>query len=78
MTFVRNSKGKVQAQNKDKDPNSKCFDDRIFAWGLMWLCHLWLPSYRLRKEQPVNPAWAEHIERRKKRPEYTGETIMSV
>lgn len=45
LTFVRNSKGKMQAQDKDRDPATKCYDDRIFAWITMLRCHLWLPNY---------------------------------
>lgn len=79
MTFVRNSKGKVQAQNKDKDPASKCYDDRIFAWGLMWICHLWMPKYTTRVVEEVPAFMKEHIERqrRKKKAGYRGTTVMS-
>lgn len=45
LTFVINSKGKAQAQGKDKDPGIKCFDDRVLAAALMIKCHLWLPNY---------------------------------
>ena len=44
-TFVRNSRGQMQAQGKDKDPGTKCFDDRVIAQALMWLCHQWMPQY---------------------------------
>ena len=42
MTFVKNSHGQMQAQDKDKDPATKCFDDRVMAEALMWHCHAWL------------------------------------
>lgn len=45
LTFVRNSKGKEQAQNKDKDPGTKCYDDRILATALMEMCDRWMPNY---------------------------------
>jgi len=35
----------MQAQNKDVDSATKCFDDRVFARALMIVCHLWLPNY---------------------------------
>jgi hypothetical protein len=44
-TFVRNSRGQMQAQGKDKDPGTKCFDDRVIAEALMWVCHQWMPQY---------------------------------
>ena len=47
MTFVRNEKGQMQAQDKDKNPGTKCFDDRVIAAGLMIDCHLWMSSYKL-------------------------------
>ena len=45
LTFVKNARGKMQAQDKDKDPGTKCFDDRIFAQLIMLRCHNWLPNY---------------------------------
>lgn len=44
-TFVRNSKGKEQAQGKDKDPATKCFDDMVMASALMLMCDRWMPNY---------------------------------
>jgi hypothetical protein len=45
LTFVRNSHGQMQAQNKDKDPSVKCFDDRVMAAAIMLHCHSWMPVY---------------------------------
>lgn len=45
LTFVTNSKGRMQAQDKDKDPSVKCFDDMVIAYGLMFECDRWLPKY---------------------------------
>ena len=45
ITFVKNERGQMQAQNKDKDPSTKCYDDRVMAAALMLQCHFWLPSY---------------------------------
>lgn len=53
MTFVYNKKGKRQAQGKDKDPGTKCFDDRVLTWALLFECHDWMPAYF--KETPVVP-----------------------
>lgn len=78
-TFVRNSKGKVQAQDKDKNPASKCFDDRIFALGLMWIIHLWLPSYVHKVVDVYAELKKELYEKSqaKKRADYSRLTIMS-
>jgi len=46
LTFVRNAKGKMQAQDKDTDPGTKCFDDRIIASMIMIRVHLWMPNYK--------------------------------
>lgn len=56
LTFVRNEKGQMQAQNKDKDPATKCFDDRVMAGALMIRCHLWMPSYIIRGDRKL-PRW---------------------
>ena len=45
LTFVHNARGKMQAQDKDRDPSTKCYDDRIFAAMIMFRCHQWLPNY---------------------------------
>jgi hypothetical protein len=45
MTFVRNDRGQMQAQGKDKDSNTKCYDDRVIATALAIDCHLWMPPY---------------------------------
>lgn len=55
MTFVYNDQGKPTAQNKDKDPETKCYDDRVLTWAFMLECHMWLPSYQV-KETDERPA----------------------
>lgn len=45
LTFVRNERGQMNAQGKDKDPNSKCFDDAVINRALMIRCHKWLYNY---------------------------------
>lgn len=60
LTFVRNSKGQMQAQNKDRDPATKCFDDRVIAQALMWRCHQWLPPVKALK-RPREKQWFELI-----------------
>jgi hypothetical protein len=45
MTFVKNPKGKMQAQNKDRDPGTKCYDDRILASGILTVVHQWVPNF---------------------------------
>lgn len=58
LTFVKNAKGQMQAEGKDKDPSTKCFDDRIIAQAKMWQCHEWLPTYRqLKKEAMLKPRY---------------------
>lgn len=55
-TFVKNPKGKMQAEGKDKDPNTKCFDDRVISRGKMLMCHNWMPAYRrIEKEKLLKP-----------------------
>ena len=45
LTYVRNDRGQTNAQGKDKDTNSKCFDDRVMAVALMIRCHKETPGY---------------------------------
>ncbi len=45
LTFVKNARGQMQAQNKDKDPGTKCFDDRVISKALSIECHIWMPNY---------------------------------
>jgi hypothetical protein len=49
MTFVKNAKGQMQAQGKDKDPATKTFDDRVISKALSLECSAWMPSYYLKK-----------------------------
>lgn len=49
-TFVRNEKGKMQAQDKDKNPGIKCYDDRVFSKALAIHCHKWMAPYAYIKE----------------------------
>jgi hypothetical protein len=56
LTFVRNAKGQMQAQNKDTDPGVKCFDDRVMARALMIRCHKWMPAY-YRDSVDNRPQW---------------------
>jgi hypothetical protein len=56
MTFVKNARGQMQAQGKDKDPAIKCFDDRVISRALMIHCHKWMPNYYIKStEQPKKP-----------------------
>ena len=49
LTFVRNGRGQMSAQNKDKDSSAKCFDDRVMSMAIMLAVNEWMPSY-YRKE----------------------------
>lgn len=74
LTFVKNAKGKMQAQDKDRDPGTKCFDDRIFALLIMIRCHLWLPNYRYAPPKFV-PPWVKRWQEKEKKKSQT--TAMS-
>lgn len=39
LTYVKNDKGQTNAQGKDKDTNSRCYDDRVMNRALMIRCH---------------------------------------
>jgi len=54
MTFVKNARGQMQAQGKDKDPATKCFDDRVIAEALAFVCDNWLPRYSVSKVVKYN------------------------
>lgn len=57
LTFVRDSKGRMNAQNKIDEPGTKIFDDRVIAGALMVNCSMWLPNYNIlpAKEQTRLP-----------------------
>jgi hypothetical protein len=52
MTYVKDSKGRMSAQNKYSDPGTKCFDDRVMAEALMFECDRWMPLYH--KEEKID------------------------
>jgi hypothetical protein len=54
MTFVKNAKGQMQAQGKDKDPSTKNFDDRVISKALSLECNSWMPNYYIKKPKPYN------------------------
>lgn len=67
LTFVKNAKGQMQAQNKDTDPATKCFDDRVIDRALMIHCHKWMPNYHVinlthqlsERQQSMQPIYEE-------------------
>lgn len=65
LTFVKNEQGKMQAQGKDKDPSTKCYDDRIFAWIGMWKCHLWMPNYKRLIAPDTTLNWVKKIKKKR-------------
>lgn len=52
LTFVKNSRGQMQAEGKDSDPGVKCFDDKVMAEGIMIRCSQWLPNFKPDNEIP--------------------------
>jgi len=52
LTFVRNSRGQMQAEGKDSDPGTKCYDDRVMAEAITLICSQWLPNFMDFKEAP--------------------------
>jgi len=62
LTFVRNAKGQMQAEGKDRDPSTKNFDDRVIANALMIICSNWMPNYYRTKEKEQTRLPAEEYE----------------
>ena len=61
MTFVKNPRGEPSADGKDKDPNSKNYDDRVMAAGLMLVCSLWMPSFTKKvKREAVSRSYIQN------------------
>lgn len=60
LTFVKNPRGSMSAQGKDKDPATKCFDDRVMGMALMWRCHEWLMPYK--NDEPQKKFYASEEE----------------
>lgn len=52
-TFVRNERGAMSAQNKDKDVSIKCFDDRVLSACLMLECDNAMSEYYVYKPEPI-------------------------
>ncbi len=59
LTFVKNARGQMQAEGKDSDPGSKCFDDRVIAQAIMLRVHEWLPNFI--KENTEDKSIARHV-----------------
>jgi hypothetical protein len=66
LTFVRNDRGQMQAQNKDIDKATRAYDDRVMAMALTEECDKWMPSYRFEKKVDV-PRWLQKREKKKQR-----------
>lgn len=56
-TFVKNARGQMQAEGKDRDPSIKNFDDRVMAEAIMLVVSEWLPNIHITKpdEMPARP-----------------------
>jgi hypothetical protein len=73
-TFVRNARGVMGAQDKDKDPSTQCFDDRVMSAAIMIKVHNWMPAYY--KDTPKEKDWDKiarqgHLKVRSQVGEYT-------
>lgn len=74
LTFVKNERGSMQAQGKDRDPGIKTYDDRVIAEGLMLECDRWLARYyKETKTQEVSELWVAH----KRKNEISPTSVMS-
>jgi len=63
LTFVKNAKGQMQAQGKDEDKSTKCYDDRVIAYALMIHCSLWMPNLNLQlPKEPCSRPFMEDME----------------
>ena len=63
LTFVKNAKGQMQAQGKDEDKATKCFDDRVISNGLMIHNSLWMPNFKIElPKEPVSRPFMEEME----------------
>lgn len=51
--FVRNARGQMQADGKDKDPAVKNFDDRVISRAIMAVVNNWLPNISYQKEEEI-------------------------
>jgi hypothetical protein len=56
LTFVKDEKGRLGAQDKLKDPGVKCYDDEVMASAMMIRCHKWMPAYH-KDERDKTPSW---------------------
>ena len=54
LTFVKNAKGQMQAQGKDENKATKCFDDRVIAYALMIHCSLWMPNLNIQIPKEIS------------------------
>lgn len=63
LTFVRDSKGRMAAQDKLKNPGIRCFDDLIICTALSLRCHLWMPNYYV-KPIDKRPQWVKEREKK--------------
>lgn len=50
-TYVKDKKGRMNAQGKSEDPEVKCYDDRVMSRALMIRCHKWMKRYLSEKQK---------------------------
>ena len=82
LTFVKNEKGQMQAQGKDKDPSVKNYDDTVMATSIMLVVHSWMPNYIRKKNKELPPHFQAILDQKKERERRnkqgsSGLTIMS-
>lgn len=53
LTFVRDARGRMSAQNKLSDPATKCFDDRVMAMAILTVVHAWMPNFRTEEPNKI-------------------------
>lgn len=63
LTFVKDEKGKMGAQGKAKNPDTKTYDDRVMASAMMIRCHKWMPNYNKKVVENI-PGWVKKLQKK--------------
>lgn len=64
-TYVKDKKGRMNAQGKSEDPEVKCYDDRVMSRALAVRCHKWMKKYKTTEEKLEHKKQVETAKRRK-------------
>lgn len=65
LTYVKDKKGRMNAQGKSEDPEVKCYDDKVMSRALMIRCHKWMKRFMTTKDKQERKEAAAKVKLKK-------------